>query len=94
MNLSPLDLLILALATWRLAYLVSRERAPFNIMGYLRDKFPLGGGTACMMCMSVWTAALMLVLWHTPAQPVVYVAALSGAALMLASWTGVHHASG
>ena len=91
MSINLIDLLVLSLATWRLAYLISRESAPFNIMGRLRDRFPLGGGTKCLYCMSVWAAALMLLLWHTPLQPLVWVAAVSGAALMLASWTGANH---
>lgn len=88
MTLIPLDLLVLALATWRLAYLISTEDAPFNLMGRFRQRFPLGGGTACIKCVSVWAAAFWLLVWLTPAAPLVYVFALSGAALMLGTYTG------
>lgn len=88
LNLSLLDLLVLALATWRLAYLISRENAPFNIMGRFRERFPLGGGVKCIYCTSIWTAVVMLLLWFTPLQPIVWVFAVSGGALMLGSYTG------
>lgn len=86
--LQPLDLLVLALATWRLAYLISKESAPFNIAGRFRERFPFGGGTACIKCVSVWCATFWLIVWLTPAAPLSYVFALSGAALMLGSYTG------
>jgi len=88
-SLSPLDFLILAAAAWRLAYLISTESAPFNVMGRFRERYPLGGGTACLKCVSVWTAALVFGLWLTPLQSLVWIAAISGAALMLGSYTGV-----
>jgi len=88
-SLSPLDFLILAAAAWRLAYLISTESAPFNVMGRFRERYPLGGGTACLKCVSVWTAALVFGLWLTPLQSLVWIAAISGAAHMLGSYTGV-----
>jgi hypothetical protein len=90
-TLSPFDFLILVIATWRLAHLISSESAPFNVMGRFRERFPLGGGSACIKCASVWTAAALLLLWFTPLNPLVWIAALSGAALMLGSYTGASH---
>ena len=91
MNLSLLDFLILALATWRTAHLAVNEDAPFRLMARIRARWMFGGALNCVYCMSIWTAALMLALWLTPLQPVVIVAAVSGAALMLRSYTGVNH---
>lgn len=91
MNLQPLDLLILALACWRLAYLLTREAAPFNVMTRIRARTTLGGMLDCLMCASVWAAALVLLLWYTALQPLVWIAAISGAALMLASFSGANH---
>lgn len=88
MHLSPLDLLLLTLATWRAAYLVTKESGPFHLAAAFRSRFPLGGLTTCLKCASVWAAALMLLLWLTPLQPVVYVASISGAAIMLGNYTG------
>lgn len=90
-SLSLLDLLILSLATWRIAYLVTKEAAPFQIMAKIRARWTLGGLLTCIYCSSVWAAMLMLLLWLTPLQPMVYVAAISGAALMLASYSGANH---
>lgn len=85
------DFLILALATWRTAHLAVNEDAPFRLMARIRARTMLGGALNCVYCMSIWTAALMLALWFTPLQPVVMAMALSGAALMLRSYTGVNH---
>lgn len=91
MIFSPLDLLVLILAAWRTAHLLVSEDAPFRLMARVRARTTLGGLLTCIKCASVWTAALMLVLWFTPLVPLVWVAAISGGALMLASYTGVNH---
>jgi hypothetical protein len=88
MSLSALDLLILALATWRLAYLMAKEAAPFHLMTRLRQRTTFGGLLDCLMCSSWWAAVVMLLLWFTPLQPLVWVFAVSGAALMLGNYTG------
>ena len=90
--MTPFDLLILALFTWRAAYFIAKENGPFNLMGRFRSRYPLGGLTTCLYCASVWTAALGFVLGHTPLQPLVVIGAVSGAALMLASYSGANHA--
>lgn len=89
--MSLLELLILALAAWRLAYLITAESGPFNLVGHFRSRFPLGGLTTCLKCASVWTAALVYLLGMTPLYPLVWVLAISGAALMLAAYSGVQH---
>lgn len=92
--MSLLELLILALATWRLAYAVTKEKCPFSICVWVRQHFPLGGLTTCISCASFWTAALMLALFNIhPLEYIVYVTAISGGALMLANYTGVQNAS-
>lgn len=85
-----LDLLILTLAAWRLAYLITKESAPFNLMGRFREAHPNWKVLTCIYCCSVWTAALMYILWLTPLAPLVAILALSGGALMLATYTGVN----
>ena len=89
--MQPFDLLIIVLATWRVSYLVTREDAPFRLAAKLRARFPLGGLTTCIYCVSVWVAAGLYLLWLTPAQVIVTMLAISGGALMLASYSGVHH---
>lgn len=83
-----LTLLILSLATWRLAYLMAKEDAPFRLMTRLRERTTFGGLLTCIYCSSVWAALAVLALWFTPFQPVVWLLAVSGAALMLGSYTG------
>lgn len=85
------DLLIISLATWRLAYFVSKENAPFDAMKRLRERFPLGGGTACIYCVSIWTAIGSWLLLQTLLYPLVYIAAASGGAMMLWRYTGGEH---
>lgn len=91
LNLSLLDLLVLSLACWRLAYLATKEAAPFQIMAKIRAKTTLGGLLSCLYCSSAWAALVVALLWLSPLQVVVWILAISGAALMLASYTGVNH---
>lgn len=84
-------LLILCLATWRVSYAITTEALPFNIGTRLRNRFPLGGLSTCIFCMSVWVAGAMLVLWTLDGAwyLIVYLFAISGGALVLRSYTGV-----
>lgn len=84
--MTAVELLILSLACWRVAFLVTNDDAPFKIMRWLRLRY--GGGLYCIRCMSVWAAILTFLLWFTPLQPVVYIAAISGGALMLHKYVG------
>ncbi len=85
-----LDLLILSLASWRLANFIVKEAGPFNLSASFRNKFPLGGLTNCLYCALFWVGALMYILWLTPLASIVTIFAISGGALMLATYTGVH----
>jgi hypothetical protein len=89
--MQSLELLLLALFTWRLAYLLVKESGPFNLMGRLRAKTTFGGLLDCIYCASVWTALIGYVLLSTPLVPVVYVGAASGGAMMLWRYTGGEH---
>jgi hypothetical protein len=87
--LTTLDLIILALACWRLSYLLTKEKAPFGVMTRIRERTTLGGLLSCLFCASIWSAVIMTLLYLTPLRPVVVVFAVSGLALMAASYTGV-----
>lgn len=91
MTLTATDLLIIALATWRLSYFITSEIGPFGVAAWVRKVAPLGGLTTCLKCASFWTALACFLLWLTPLQPLVWVLAAAGAALMLASYSGVSH---
>jgi hypothetical protein len=88
---TPFDLLILSLATWRLAFFITKEDGPFHLAAKLRQRFPLGGLTNCIKCASFWCAALLMLLTLTALKPLVLALAISGGALMLASYTGANH---
>lgn len=88
--MNPLDLAVLSVASWRLAYMLVREDGPWGVFARLRAATTFGGLLDCVYCASVWTAAGMLLLWTIGglAQTFVYVLALSALGLMAASWTG------
>jgi hypothetical protein len=68
--MKPLELVILALATWRCASLLVSEEGPFGVFGKLRHRLgvrydensiPYGAnwlakGLVCVWCVSVWMA--------------------------------------
>lgn len=85
-----LDMLLLALATWRIANMLTSEHGPWHIFGKMRRQVPLGGLTTCIYCMSVWVA-LILVPIYLFVPIIIWVFAISGAALMLRSYTGAGH---
>jgi len=90
--LQPLDLLIVALATWRVAFLVTKEDAPMKVMKNFREKHPDWGVFSCIYCASIWVALVLFAAWQVPVlQYGVDILAISGAALMLASYSGANH---
>lgn len=89
--MQPLDLLILALASWIVAYFLVVLDAPFDLMKRLREWFPLGGLLACIYCAAFWTAIAAYLLWQTDARPVVYVLAVWGLSMLLHRYTGGSH---
>lgn len=91
-----LDLILIAIATFRLAWFFTRESGPWGVAASIRKTTTLGGLLDCWKCATFWTAALCLILWYTPAlQPIgaalVIVFAVSGAAILVTHWTGANH---
>jgi hypothetical protein len=84
------DLLILSTATFYAAYVLTSDAisGPFHVFALIREHLPLGGLTSCIYCASPWLAALLYVLWLTPARPLVEALAIAGAGLMLGSFSG------
>lgn len=85
-----LDWALLAVAAWRLAYLLVYEDAPWRLAERLRARFP-GRMLYCLYCTSIWAAGLLWLLWATPARALVDVLAISGLALLLWRYTGGKH---
>lgn len=89
--MNPFDLLILSLATFYLSYAISSTDGPFHVFGWLRTHVPLGGLTACLVCLSPWFAALFYVLLLTPLAVAVYVLAVAGASVLVWRYTGANN---
>ena len=89
--MQPFDFILIALATWRLSHMVTGEAGPYRAFERLRTRYPLGGLTSCIYCLSVWVGWGMVGAWVldvTVIQWGIIGAAASGAALMLRAYTG------
>lgn len=85
-----IDLIIIAIATWRMSSLLVREHGPFHVFSWFRSKTTLGGLLTCMRCATVWFAFILAELYLI-APFIVWGLAIAGAALMLSAYTGVGH---
>lgn len=91
------DLFILALATWYTAYVIVKLSGPANIFGWLRTKTAggkdgsVGDALKCLYCTGFWVALAFVVIWYTPAQPIVYPFAVIGGGIILFRYTGGEH---
>lgn len=99
-----MDLVILVLATWRIASLLAQEDGPFDLFERLRvlagtrynqqsepvGLTPLAQGLLCVWCTSVWVGALMTLAYWRDTR-VVWLAmplALSAGAILIQRLTG------
>jgi hypothetical protein len=85
---APIDLIILSMAAWRLAAMLTGEDGPFHVFDHLRrvaNRWTVTGELlACIYCTSVWSAALMLLIWPLHiGQVAAFVLALSAAAIII-----------
>lgn len=89
---TPFDLLLLAVATLWVAHVITATQGPGRLFLRLRDatRQRLAGLFDCIWCTSVWVALLMFFL-HQFVPGLTWIFAIAGAALMLRSYTGVHH---
>lgn len=85
-----LDLIVLALATWRLAYALTKEPGPYQLFERTRKVRFLSNVLKCIHCVSIYTAAFCWLLTFTPLWFVVWLLAASGLALMLHRYTGFY----
>ena len=63
------DILILALATWRLSSLFANESGPFHIFSRFRErvckKLPgVGEGLVCEWCNSIWFGTVIVIAYY------------------------------
>jgi hypothetical protein len=82
--------LIAALATWRLAFLLARERGPWDVFGRLRRSV---GGVAgelltCVKCVGLWVSVpFAFFVGREWVELVVVWLALAGVAALIDEWT-------
>lgn len=89
-NLTWFDFVLLFSASFSLAEMISRESGPWGIFTRFRARFPLGGLTSCVKCTVRWIAiGLFIIHLFTPILS--WVLAISGAALLIRSYTGASH---
>lgn len=86
--MSPLNLILLSLATWYLAWVLTSKAGPWSIFERFRKRVRLGGLTSCMPCFSFWIALALYIVFLTSAQPLVYVLAFAGGANLMHRYTG------
>jgi hypothetical protein len=60
--MTPFDLLKLSAATWAICYMVTKTSGPFNVFEWIREHLPLGGLTACIICLSIWVSLALLLI--------------------------------
>lgn len=85
--------IVIALATWYVSYVVTKSDGAFGMFKRLRSSFPLGGLTTCIVCLSLWAAMALIVVWNggEVLRFFVYALALAGLSVMLGSYSGATH---
>lgn len=89
--MQPFDLLILALATWYIAHVITRTDGPYAVFRKLRQAMPMGGLLTCINCAAIWIAVGLWVVWQTPIAALVLPFAVAGAGLMIGAYSGATH---
>lgn len=89
--MDALTLILLSLATYRVAHMVAREEGPWSCFTRLRGALDpdqhtwLGRGVNCVLCVAFWTVWAVLGLWWLW-PPIVWALAASGGASLLWIW--------
>lgn len=91
LELTALDFLILAVATWRASYMLVKENGPRHVFAHIRDMTRHWELFDCQYCVSIWVAAFMFIAMIGPFAPLVLVFAVSGMAVMLGNYTGADY---
>lgn len=86
--MTPLDLLVLALFAWYLAYVLIKTSGPFKIFERVRHVTTIGGVLECLWCLILWTAVLGYLLIHSPFAPMVYIGGAAGLGMIGHRYTG------
>lgn len=84
------DLAVIAVATLYLAYALTKTHGAFGMFSWIREHLPLGGMTACIVCAAFWCAVAFYAVWFTPLQPLVWIVAAAGLAVLAGQYTGMN----
>ena len=83
--MTPFQFVMLCAATWYIAFVVTSSSGPFNVFVWVRAHLPLGGLTACIICLSVWVGLVgCLIIGANP----LYCFAVAGGSILLHGFTG------
>ena len=83
-----LDLIVLSLATWRVAHMVSREDGPFGVFERFREAVG-GEGVRCPLCVGVWAAFVAVTIYYAGGMVgwlLLVALAVAGAAAIVQLW--------
>jgi hypothetical protein len=92
--MTALDIIILICGTWYVSFVVTRLDGPGKLFLSLRSKSVLGGVTECIYCLSFWVAVGLYALLYYQVTELVYVLGITGAAHILAAYTGANYGNG
>lgn len=87
-----IDILVLSLSTWYIAYVITVQDGPYGVFYYLRRIKRFNNITSCIYCIAPYIAGIVYVMFYhgTPLMiDIIYVFSIAGVALMLRSYTGV-----
>lgn len=76
-------ILIISLASWRTAYMLTTEAGMFDMFVFIRKYANVGGVLNCIFCFSVWTSAILVLVWYTDLYPAIYILAVSAVAIII-----------
>lgn len=79
------NLFITAAASWYIAYVATSTHGPFGVFEQLRTRLPLGGLTACVICLIFWIA---LGIGYLQGLTIIESIAAAGIGLFLHGYTG------
>lgn len=80
-----LDMLYYAAAAWYISYSLTQMHGPFGVFAQIRKWLPLGGLTACIICLMVWAALILSLIGRNVVTDAL---AIAGVALWLHGFTG------
>lgn len=94
--MSALTFIVAILASFRVAYAITREEGPFSVFATVRGRIDpdqrtwVGRGLNCAACVSVWTSLLfVLAILYLPVDvttPIVFWLAVACGALLINRW--------